>query len=256
MRFLFGFPYLLAAAFFPAHAGAWLPEQASGKIILSHIEQSQRAENVIHFQHGEIYQSLLAEYGLSKNFAVMAKYGQHRRAQPNGAVVSNDHRIGLMLNTPILASGLLPPYVYRLAKAALPVKNMRREKRASLTLGWQDETALFTASMALADKISFKRFHISQEVELDQMRGQGKLTRNWLYRFSLGYGGFDIGSEAGNFVDYINPFASLIHSSYAQWSPHGRNWQMRVKNGTSRAPLGARDVQKNDYWAFELQYNF
>ena len=57
MRFLFGFPYLLAAAFFPAHAGAWLPEQASGKIILSHIEQSQRAENVIHFQHGEIYQS-------------------------------------------------------------------------------------------------------------------------------------------------------------------------------------------------------
>ena len=89
-----------------------------------------------------------------------------------------------MFDTPALASGLLPPFVYQLAKAALPFKDMTREKRASMTLGLQDEAAIYMATLALADKISIGRFHIGQELELDQIRGGGRFSRNWLYRFT------------------------------------------------------------------------
>ena len=239
-----------------AHAGAWVVGKDTGKLIANRISRQQATENVVDFRHREIYRSLLLEYGLSDNFALTAKRGQQTARLPQGRRRNQENRLGLMFNTPALASGLLPPFVYQLAKAALPFKDMTREKRASMTLGLQDEAAIYMATLALADKISIGRFHIGQEIELDQIRGGGRFSRNWLYRFTLGFGAVSLGSEAVKYVDYRSPYAALSHSYYGQYSPHGRAWRIRVKDGTSRAPLGNLGVQKNDYLVLEMQIDF
>jgi hypothetical protein len=256
MRFLTGVSFLLCSMFSTAHGGAWVPEKDSGKVIANRIEQKQAQENVDQFRHREKYQSLLLEYGLSDKFALAVKHGRQMRKQPNGTDYQDDSRLGIMFDTPALASGLLPPFIYRLAKATLPFKKMSREKRASMTLGLQDEVDIQTATLAMADKISIGRFHIGQEIELDQIRGGGRFSRNWLYRFTLGFGPLTLGSEAANFVDYRSSYASLTHSYYGQWSPRGRAWHIRLKDGTSRAPLGNAGVQKNDYLVLEMQIDF
>lgn len=256
MRFLSIYPYLLCSAFSAAHAGAWLPEKDSGKLIANRIEQTQAKDNIANFRHKETYQSLLLEYGLSDKFAFTAKSGWQKAHLPQGRRHYEESRLGVMLDTPMLASGLLPPFVYQLAKAALPFEDMNREKRATMTLGLQDASDIYTGTLALADKISIGRFHIGQEVELDQTRGGGRFSRSWLYRFTLGYGAITIGSEAVNFIDYHAPYASLLHTAYGQWSPRRRNWQIRLKDGTKRAPLGNVGVQKNEYWVVEVQIDF
>ena len=233
-----------------------MPEKDSGKLIANRIEQKQRAENIRYFRHKEIYQSLLLEYGLSDKYALIAKAGRQKARLPQGHRRNDEKRLGLMFNTPALASGLLPPFVYQLAKAALPLKDMTREKRASMTLGLQDEAAIYMATLALADKISIGRFHIGQELELDQIRGGGRFSRNWLYRFTVGFSAVTFGSKASNYVDYRSPYAALSHSYYGQWSPHGRAWRIRVKDGTSRAPLGNVGAQKNDYAVLEIEWRF
>ena len=58
------------------------------------------------------------------------------------------------------------------------------------------------------------------------------------------------------YVDYRSPYAALSHSYYGQWSPHGRAWRIRVKDGTSRAPLGNVGAQKNDYTVLEIEWRF
>jgi hypothetical protein len=256
MRFLAGFSFLLCCTASSAHGGAWLPEKDHGKAIANRIEQKQTRANIVNFRHQEIYQSLLLEYGLSDKFALAVKHGRQMRKQPSGTDYQDDSRLGLMFDTPALASGLLPPFTYRLAKAALPFKNISREKRATMTLGFQDDDDIYAATLAMADKISIGRFHIGQEIELDQIRGGGRFSRNWLYRFTLGFGPLTLGSEAVNFVDYRSSYASLTHSYYGQWSPRGRAWHIRLKDGTSRAPLGNAGVQKNDYLVLEMQIDF
>lgn len=256
MRFLTGVSFLLCSMFSTAHGGAWVPEKDSGKVIANRIEQKQARENVDQFRHQETYQSLLLEYGLRDKFALTAKRGQQEARQPQGHRRDDETRLGIMFDTPALASGLLPPFFYRLAKAALPFKKMSREKRASMTLGLQGEVDIQTATLAMADKISIGRFHIGQEIELDQTRGDGRFARNWLYRFTIGYDAITLGSEAVNYVDYRAPYASLTHSYYGQWSPRGGAWHIRLKDGTSRAPLGNAGVQKNDYLVLEMQIDF
>lgn len=187
MRFLTGVSFLLCSMLSPTHAGAWVIEKNSGKVIANRIEQRQTQENVEQFRHQETYQSLLLEYGLRDNFVLVAKGGRQKARQPQGHRRHEETRLGIMFDTPALASGLLPPFIYRLAKAALPFRNMSREKRASMTLGLQDEVDIQTATLAMVDKISVGRFHIGQEIELDQIRGDGRFARNWPYRFTLGY---------------------------------------------------------------------
>ena len=239
-----------------AHAGAWLPEKDHSKLIANHIEHKQATKNIVHFRHREIYRSLLLEYGLSDNFALTAKTGRQKSRLPQGQRRNEENRLGIMFDTKALATGLLPPFVYQLAKAALPFKDMTREKRASMTLGLQDDADIYAATLALADKISIGRFHIGQEIELDQIRGDGRFARNWLYRFNLGFGPVSLGSEALNYVDYRSPYAALTHSYYAEWSPNGRAFKFRLKDGTSRAPLGNAGVQKNDYTVLEIEWQF
>ena len=255
MRVLIG-PSILLQLCVLAYGGAWLPEKDHSKLIANHIEHKQATKNIVHFRHREIYRSLLLEYGLSDNFALTAKTGRQKSSLPQGQRRNEENRLGIMFDTKALATGLLPPFVYQLAKAALPFEDMTREKRASMTLGLQDEAAIYMATLALADKISIGRFHIGQELELDQIRGGGRFSRNWLYRFTVGFSAVTFGSKASNYVDYRSPYAALSHSYYGQWSPHGRAWRIRVKDGTSRAPLGNVGAQKNDYAVLEIEWRF
>jgi hypothetical protein len=44
-----------------------------------------------------------------------------------------------------------------------------------------------------------------------------------------------------------------------QWKPSGyglENWQMRLKSGTRRAPLGGLTIQKNDTLTLEFEMAF
>ena len=238
-----------------AQGGAWLPEKQTGKIIINQIEQTQQKPNIIHFRHRETYHSGLLEYGIGCNFAAVAKAGRQVRHEPNRRHEAHEARLGIMLNTPALATGLLPPFSYRLTKAALPFKTVRRDKRASLTLGVHNRLDETWSAFALADRIAVNRFRISQEVEFDRIRGPGRDWRNWLYRFALGYGALDVGTEAHHFIDYQGTYQALAHSYTIRWRPPQRAWQMRLKRGLRRAPM-AGAVQKNDYLTLEMEWAF
>ena len=200
-------------------AGAWVPQRGSGKLILNQIEQTQNRANVMNFRHKEIYQSLLLDYGLNDSFGITAKRGVQERFLPQDNARSHETRFGFTLNTPAIATGLLLPYVFRLAKSWLPVKQIKREKRVSMTLGWHNGRDEYWTASAQADRISVGRFRVTQEAEFDCVRGKGRDWRNWLYRFSLAFANVDIGSEAHHFIDYAGSYQALSHSYLMQWRP-------------------------------------
>ena len=263
MRFCLALICCTSALVCDAFSGAWLPEEGVTKLIANRIEQKQKKHNVQNFRHSETYQSLLLEYGATENIALTIKFAEQNRAEPQIRHTNEASRIGLMLNTPLLASGLLPPFTYRLAKAALPFKNIQRDKRASLTLGrgykadensgddWDENWAV----LALADRISINRFHITQEVELDQILGNGRHAGSWLYRFSLGLGAVSLGTEAQHYTDYANPYQALAHSYHLQFAPPTKIWKLRLKAGDRRAPMAGK-MQKNDYAVLEWKLKF
>lgn len=263
--FSFGAPFrvalimVYAATFMAAHAGAWVPRKGEGKLILNQIEQRQDEANVVRFRHKEIYQSLLLEYGLSETIGIAAKRGVQKRFLPQGNSRTDETRFGITFNAPAIATGLLPPYFFGLAKKMLPLKNIQREKRASMTLGWLDDETQYWSALAQGDRISVGRLRVTQEVSFDRLRGKGRDWRNWLYRFTFGFADIDIGTEAHRFIDYNGTYQALSHSYYVQWKPSGyrlENWQMRLKSGTRRAPLGGLTIQKNDTLTLEFEMAF
>lgn len=137
------------------------------------------------FRHKEIYQSLLLEYGLSETIGIAAKRGVQKRFLPQGNSRTDETRFGITFNAPAIATGLLPPYFYGLAKKMLPLKNIQREKRASMTLGWLDDETQYWSALAQGDRISVGRLRVTQEVSFDRLRGKGRDWRNWLYRFTF-----------------------------------------------------------------------
>jgi hypothetical protein len=251
-HFIFG---LLAVSLGEAQAGAWLPETGTGKLIVTQIDQKQQRQNIVHFRHRELYRSVLIEYGLTGHFGLATKAGRQSRFLPGRRREAYEARLGVMLDTPALAGGLLPPFTFRLAKAALPFKQIKREKRAGMILGLFNELDETWTAFASADRITIQQFRIMQEVEFDRIRGKGRDWRNWLYRFMLGYGAVDIGTEAHHFADHGGAYRALAHSYVVQWNPPQRAWQMRLKTGHRRAPM-AGVVQKNDYLTLELEFAF
>ena len=237
-------------------AGAWLPASGDTKIIINQIEQKQQKRNVINFRHSEIYRSFLIEHGLSAKMALAAKGGQQSRFEPQSRHNSDETRLGLMLNMPLMATGLLPPFSYDLIKAALPFKSVKREKRATMTLGLHNEHDEYWSAFALADGISVGHFRIMQEVEFDRIRGPRRDWRNWLYRFTLGYRAIELGTEAHKFSDHRGTYQALAHSYIAHWKPRDKSWQLRLKNGLRRAPMVGLAVQKNDYLTLEWELRF
>lgn len=258
MRLLIGCFILLFAGLSTARAGAWAPEKGTGKIIASGSEVVQRQENIFNFKHSETYSALWVEYGLSDGFGVAAKSGRSRRDAPQYDVEAEGElaQLGLIIDTPALATGLLPPFTYRLLKAALPFDNMRRQKRAAMTLGLHETADEFWAAFALGDVISVGRFRVMQQAEYERIDGAQRDWRTWIYRFTLGYGAIDFGTEAQKFEDFNGAYAALSHSVYLQWNPSAYDWRVRLKQGTSRAALDATGVQKNDYAAIELEFAF
>jgi len=252
MRYLF----LLLSVPQGAFAGAWLPPKHDGKLIATGIEQTQKKQNIEHFSHRETYRSLLLEYGLSDGIGPAVKSGEQKRALPQGNKKSSEARLGLLIDTPGLATGLLPPFSYRLAKAALPFKNIDRQKRAAMTLGLDNDVDESWTALAFADRITINKFRMTQEVEFDRIRSTGRDWRTWLYRFSLGYDRIDIGSEATYFKDYAGGYHALAHSGFAQWTPPAHGFQLRVKYGERRPPMGQLSIQKNDYLTLEIEFNF
>ncbi len=237
-----------------AMAGAWLPNKAEGKLIAGQIEQTQKSANIIYFRHREIYQSLLLEYAFSDKLGLAVKAGQQERHLPQGHEKNTDTRIGLLIDTPRLATGLLPPFSFRLAKSLLPAKILKREKRAVMTLGFHNESDEYWSGLTLGDRIYANRFRLTQEIELERIRSKQRDWNNWLYRFSLGYGRIDIGTEATHFVDEKSGYQALAHSGFVQVKI--RRLQVRLKHGERRAPMGGLAVQNNDYLSLEIEMNF
>ncbi len=258
MRLLNGCFMLLCADVSAACAGAWAPDKGTGKIIISDIETVQRRENISNFKHTETYRSVLVEYGLSDSLGVAVKSARSRRNAPQYDVAAQDEtaQLGLIIDTPALATGLLPPFTYRLLKAVLPFDTIQRQKRAAMTLGLHETKDEFWTAFALGDVISVGRFRVAQQAEYERINSAERDWRTWIYRFTLGYGAFDIGTEAQKFEDFNGTYAALSHNYYVQWKPSTYSWGLRLKQGTSRAALDATGVQKNDYSAIEIEFAF
>ena len=128
----------------------------------------------------------------------------------------------------------------------LPLKNIQREKRASMTLGWLDDETQYWPALAQGDRISVGRLRVTQEVSFDRLRGKGRDWRNWLYRFTFGFSDIDIGTEAHRFIDYNGTYQALSHSYYVQWKPSGYG----LEN------LGGLAIQKNDTLTLEFEMAF
>ena len=259
MRVLTGFLLIFFTAFQSAEAGAWVPQKDHCKLTLNQIQQKQETANVVNFRHREVYQSLLLEYGLSETVGIIAKCGVQESFLPQDNKRAHKTRLDITLDVPAIATGLPPPYFYKLVKSAIPVKNLRREKRASMTLGWLDDENPYWSALAQADRISVVGFRATQEVEFDRLRGKGRNWRNWLYRFTLGFADVDINTETHRFIDYAGTYQALSHNYYLQWKPSGlgpRNWQMRLKSGTRRVRLGGLAMQKNESLTLEFELAF
>ena len=190
-----------------AYGGSWVADKGQTKINFSHFNH----QNNLHLPNVGVkqklhdqYSGVLLEYGATKALTLSAKTSHSRlQSGPRSTrIANNETQLGLMFNASKLASRLLPPYFFRLTKSTFPRLKLHREKRASLHIGsaWRDDAQNGKASrfttIAMADKVSAGNFHLMQEVESRETRHTYGRARYGHYRFSFGYHGWQIGSQA------------------------------------------------------------
>ena len=232
--------YLLSSA--TAQAGAWVLPMDETKLSLNH---STHEQHIVFpaiagsFPLRDENTSLLMEHGLRDAYSVTAKldYGTYSIAGQKS--ITQSAQIGLLVDAPKLATGLLPPFSYRVLKKLLPEDGIYRDRRASLGFGplwretdkWRSGTHV---TLAMADKIGFRRFHVTQEIEFSDIR-LGKIKqRHGQYRFSLGFGNWQAGSQTNQFEDSTSGYVSLSHLYQLTWYTPDRDIEIILSRGHRR----------------------
>ena len=252
-----------------AKAGAWLPHAGNGKIILTHYDETAMNRNFVNLiarQSGDTqtdYHKLSLEYGLSHKLTLLAHLDQNKRHQANYTYSDRHLKIGLMTDAPFLKTGLLPPYAFKALQKLLPRVKTRREKKASLA--WsatlrhtnfgngRDTNRGRVADLALADKVHFGRFSVSQTLETANTRAQGVDWAQSLYRFEIGWAErWHIGSEAHFFDDKRHHYAALSHFVTASHCWPERAVRLKLLSGQKRETGFARA----DVMAVEIEFGF
>ena len=252
-----------------AFAGAWVMQQGSGKMSLSQFSYrhdmrllSSAAEDRLR----DDYAGLLIEYGLTEKLTVTAKAAESRFRAASNRSETQEARFGLMLNAPYLETGLLPPYLFQLARTVLPGLRLHRQKRASLHLGHMQrgidggapKSGRFM-TVALADKLMSGPWHLMQEVEYGEVQRGTTQEHDAMYRLSLGRGAWQISSQATRFENDKSHFVALSHSYRLRWKPPQGRIELVLSRGHRRIGQGLfRDTRifRGRQWALEVQLKF
>lgn len=261
-------PLLISGQTGPARAGAWVPPQGTGKATLSHIRHRQDIDITLRdltltADLEETDTGLLLETGLSRKLTATLKANDARFAFAGVRQQTQSAALGLSLDAPALAVGLLPPFLFGLSKRAMPRARLQRERRASLAVALlhrqsEDHETGSLWTLAMADKITSGRFAVLQEVETSQTRLDEMTESAALYRFSLGFGAVQIGTQAEAFDNGGN-FLALNHSTRLGWQPPRADWQVTLARGRRRIAQpflpGAR-IHRGRLWFLEIQRKF
>ena len=263
----------MASAAFSTQAGAWVAHEGQTKLSFS---QERYANEFILPLTGtrqtlhESYQAALVEYGVSENFTLSGKVFKSLFAADRRTTKRNEAQIGVMMNASKAATGLLPPYLFRLSKSLLPRLKLHSDKRASVLIGRferdtrnHNNTRHLTdgnfTMLAMADKITAGRLHVMQEIESGETRLKYRMERNALYRFSVGYAAWQISSQAAQFQDEHTGFVSLSHSYRLRYKPSDGDWEITLGRGQRRVGqvlLPGTNLLRGRQWSLELQRRF
>lgn len=253
----------------PLLAGAWVVDAGKGKLNFSHftyrhdlqILQPARKTTV-----RDDFNALLIEYGLSDTLTLTGKASEARFRAASSRNEIQERRFGIMLDAPYLATGLLPPFVFRLARATLPAMRLTRETRSSLhighlsrgTNGGRPKSGRF-AVMASADKISSGMWHMMQEIELGETQRGSTVEHDGMYRFSIGRGAWQISSQANRFENEKTGFVALSHTYRLRWKPPEGAFELAIGRGHRRiGQISFPDARifRGRQWSLEVQRKF
>lgn len=251
------------------HAGAWLPSPGETKLIYNLLSETAPDRPLVRgrvrepVQAETVFDKLLLEYGLSDTLAVQAIATQGRRGR--GALNNKDRLIkfGFLVDVPQLRTGLLPPLLFQGMRALLPDTAIRHDKRASFGVAALAGQTRFNnrrearnghdTELALADKISFGRFSVLQNIENTRTIMENIEWQQSLYRFELAWDNrLSLGTEAYFFDDRNSSFAALTHIKTLGWHMPRRNMRVKLSHGNKRQT----GFVKSDITALEIEFRF
>ena len=220
----------------------------------------------------ETFISLLVEHGATARHDSLGQSEPPTHARvPCKLMKPKTGQLGLQVDVPTLATGLLPPYIFQGLKTLFPKRRWRREKRASVQGGLDWQTAQHTTrpsgnpqngyhlGLSLADKITLGRVSVLQEVDYSETRLSREHHIQGQYRFSLLRGNWQIGSQAKQFENQTSGYLSLTQSTRLTWKPALYPFEISFGRGSTRVnnrlhPLAR--FRRGQQWTLEFQHNF
>lgn len=252
-----------------ALAGPWPAGPGETKLLLNRLHETAQNRPFVAGQTRNAasvdtdFSKLHLEYGLTPKLTVEA-VAEHV-TQDKGRVTDrqNHLKLGLIIDAPSLATGLLPPYVFRGLKKLLPAQKIAREKRAGLRASTlarhtefdtqRDANHGYETELALADKISIGRFTLLQNVETGKTRMEDIDWRHSLYRLELGWNHrLTLGKETYFFDDRSSGFAALTHLETLSWHMPEHNMRVKFSYGDKRQT----GFVKSDVAAVDFEIRF
>ena len=260
---------LLLSIIPPALAGPWPAKTGETKLLINRMHETAQSRPLVAGRPRNAamvdtdFSKLHLEYGLTPKltFAAIAEHIE----QDKGRVTDRQShlKLGLIVNAPSLATGLLPPYFYRGLRKLMPRQKISREKRAGLRASAFARHTIFDTKrnanhgyeteLALADKISIGRFTFLQNIETSKSRMEDIDWRHSLYRAQLGWNHrLTFGKETYFFDDRSSGFAALTHLETVSWHWPKRNMRVKFSLGDKRQS----GFIKSDVAAIEFEIRF
>ncbi|MDG2496038.1 MAG: hypothetical protein P8N62_05910 [Alphaproteobacteria bacterium] len=259
----------------PASAGAWGLGVGESKAILQYGSGDQPVQFPLaparDYRLQETFISLLVEHGATARTTLLGKASHKRVREALQTYETQTGQLGLQVDVPALATGLLPPYIFQGLKTLFPKRRWRREKRASVQGGLDWQTAQRTTrpsgspqngyhlGLSLADKITLGRVSVLQEVDYSETRLSREHHIAGQYQLSLRRGNWQIGSQAQQFENQTSGYLSLTQSTRLTWKPALYPFEISFGRGSTRVnnrlhPLAR--FRRGQQWTLEFQHNF
>ena len=262
---------MLLSTISPALAGPWPAKPGETKLLVNRLHETAQSRPFVAGRLRDAasvdtdFSKLHLEYGLTPKLTFEA-IAEHVSLDKGRVTDRQNHvKLGLVVNTPSLATGLLPPYFYRGLKKLMPAQKIAREKRAGLRASAlarhtqfdtkRDANHGYETELALADKISIGRFTLLQNIETGKSRMEKVDWRHSLYRLELGWNHrLTFGKETYFFDDRSSRsnFAALTHLETVSWHWPERNMRVKFSHGDKRQS----GFIKSDVAAVEFEIRF
>ena len=175
------------------------------------------------------------EYGLNDKVSLIGKILDSEYVEDRRWSTTDLRELGARIDTPFLATGLLPPYFYALIDYLVDDATLYRDKPASMeVLAAFSETTFYGASqteagqsasdddyglaLSLGDKILLRDYSVTQQLRYG-WGGDGLSDwRNWEYKIELGIKErVFIGQQSMAYQNHETDYATLGHHIYLEW---------------------------------------